>query len=77
VIAICGPGRRRLVVLELLLAGEQVTAVYESPDIPDPAAVILVDPAALDPAAVKDAPPCAPATSTPTTRPTGTHRRTR
>lgn len=47
-IAYCGPGRRLLTALTLLLDGEHVTAIYETRHLPDPGAIYLIDQAVFD-----------------------------
>jgi hypothetical protein len=48
VIAYCGPGRTLLTALTLMLDGEHVTAIYETPHLPDPGMILLVSPATFE-----------------------------
>lgn len=49
-LAYCAPGRRLDAALTLMLRGEQVTEVAESPVLTGSTDIVLVNPAMLDPA---------------------------
>jgi hypothetical protein len=52
-IAVCGPGRQLLTALILALDGTTVTEIRESPDLPDPEMIVLINPDVM----VPDLPP--------------------
>jgi hypothetical protein len=47
-IAYCGPGRTIITALLLMLDGETVDRIEETPHLPDPDMILLVAPATFD-----------------------------
>jgi hypothetical protein len=47
-IAYCGPGRAAATAFILALDGETVDAIEETPHLPDPDMILLVNPAVFD-----------------------------